>query len=128
MPEDLLSRIRSEIDERLTELRPLVEEIPRLEVALAALRRGGSQGDSPPRRARRRTQPNRVGPKRAPRGANRKALLEAVERRPGASAAELASVTGIKLATARTTLSSLVKGGAVTRDAVGGVPGYHLAS
>ena len=128
MPEDVLNRIRSEIDERLAELRPAVEEIPRLEAALAALRDQGSRSREATPKRRAPSGPTGVRSNRAPRGANRQSLVDAVSRRPGASAAELAKVTDIKLATVRTTLSTLVKTGEMTRDDVGGVTGYHPAT
>jgi hypothetical protein len=125
MSKDLLSRIRTEIDERLAELRPAVEEVSRLEAALSALDAGGVRPRATPR-ARRSRGPSAVAA-RAPRGANRHALLAAANKRPGASAAELAKVAAIKLTTARTTLSSLVRAGELRRDEVGGVTGYHRA-
>ena len=128
MSEDLLSRIRAEIDARLAELRPRVQEITRLEAALAALGKEASSRRAALPKARVRPQPRRTPTHRAPRGANRAAILEAVSARPGASAAELAKVTGIKVTTVRTTLSSLVKAGAVEKDDIGGVRGYHPAS
>jgi hypothetical protein len=50
---DLLDTVRSEIDARLDELRPLVEEAAGLEAALAALER--SDGAATPARVRRRS-------------------------------------------------------------------------
>jgi hypothetical protein len=50
---DLLDKVRSEVDERLAELRPMVEEARRLEAALAAL----DSQQPPPRVRRRRSRP-----------------------------------------------------------------------
>jgi hypothetical protein len=123
VPEELLGRIRREIDERLKELRPAVEEIPRLEAALAAFDGWGSARGGTSQNGRSRSTTG----KRAPRGANRQAILKAVDERPGLGAAELAKVTGMKVTTMRTTLRELIKAGRVTRDEIGGVPGYHSA-
>jgi len=38
---ELIDRIKKDIDDRLEELRPQIEEIPRLEAALAALEASG---------------------------------------------------------------------------------------
>ena len=90
---------RKEIDARLRELRPLVDEYNRLEKAAAALAGvGGSArlphaGGAPRRRAagtrRRRGRPRGSG--------NRaKQALELVRARPGITIAELADAMGIK--------------------------------
>jgi hypothetical protein len=127
LPEDLLNRIRGEIDARLAELRPRVEEIPRLEAALVVLEERPQRRQASVNRLPRR-QHRRDSGERAPRGANRAALLEAVGDRPGASAAELAKLTAIKITIVRTTLGALLKAGAVSRDEIGGVTGYHPGS
>jgi Fic family protein len=112
----------------LAALRPTVHEIPCLEAALSALQAEGTKQRSA-RLAGARQAHRRASPAiRAPRGANRSALLDAVQQRPGASAAELAKVAGIKLTTARTTLSTLARTGELRRDEVGGVAGYHPAT
>lgn len=74
---DLLERVQRELDERLAELRPLVEEARQLEAALAALEHDESA--PAPRPAARRT-----APKPAPRSAPRRtaaatAAAEALE-------------------------------------------------
>jgi DNA-binding transcriptional ArsR family regulator len=63
---------------------------------------------------------------RAPRGANRQAILKVIEERPDASSGELASKTGIAKPTLYTTLRSLVNDGLLEKRDVGGVSGYHL--
>ncbi|HEY4279240.1 MAG TPA: winged helix-turn-helix transcriptional regulator [Conexibacter sp.] len=57
---------------------------------------------------------------RAPRGANRDAILQLVEERPGVSVAEIASVTKIAKPTVATTVSKLKREG-VLADEAGGV-------
>ena len=93
MPE-LLDRIRTEMSTRLAELRPLVDEHTRLNAALQALGDVDSRKSvrAPAVPAASRSRAPKTTPanarKRAPRGANRLAVLRAVEDRPGASSAE----------------------------------------
>jgi ribosomal protein S25 len=93
---DFLDEKRKEIDARLRELRPLVEEFNRLEKAAAALagvggtqaatkRRSNGAGRSRRRRGRPRGSGNRA-----------KQALELVRARPGITIAELADAMGIK--------------------------------
>jgi sugar-specific transcriptional regulator TrmB len=127
MPDDLLTRIRKEIDARLEQLTPVADEIRRLEAARQAL--DGAQAtplnhnrNSTPRRsstARRR--------ERAPRGANREAILKLIAERPDVGSAELASKTGIPKPTVYATLRALAKDGLVEKRSVAGVSGYHLS-
>src|SRR4051812_35057389 len=103
MPEDLLNRIRREISERKQAAHAAHDESRRLEAALAALQAGTSElgtstvdrGRGSPRRRR-----SSGAASRAPRGQNRRRLLEAVADRPGATVGQLAEVTGVKRATA----------------------------
>jgi hypothetical protein len=119
---DLLDRITHDIQRRLEELRPLVREAERLEAALTAL--GADTATSPSsatptaraqpsaraaptgrRRTRRPRQPG-AGPaasssatltrRRTPRGQNRERVLGVLRERPGATAAEVAAVSGVQ--------------------------------
>jgi hypothetical protein len=89
---DFLDEKRSEIDARLKELRPLVEEYKRLEKAAAALAGVGSTGRRPQRSANGR----RRGRGR-PRGSGTRAkqALELVRARPGITIRELSEAMGI---------------------------------
>jgi DNA-binding transcriptional ArsR family regulator len=131
---ELLERVRGEIRARRNELRAAVDEHERLEAAQAALRAvtgGVSQprpaADRPPiasapRRARR------TGSVRAPRGANRAAVLRAVTERPGASAGELAAASGVSRPVVYNLLKSLTeRGELVRRELPRGVAGYAPA-
>jgi ribosomal protein S25 len=93
---DFLDEKRKEIETRLRELRPLVDEFNRLEKAAAALagvggtqatRRRSANGASRTRRRRGR-----------PRGSGNRAkqALELVRARPGITISELADAMGIK--------------------------------
>jgi sugar-specific transcriptional regulator TrmB len=88
---DFLDEKRREIEARLRELRPLVDEYNRLEKAAAALRGVGNGGA--PRAARA---PRRRGRGR-PRGSGTRAkqALELVRARPGITIRELAEAMGI---------------------------------
>ena len=65
---------------------------------------------------------------RAPRGANREAVLRTVADRPGVTSGELADATGIKRATLSTLLGKLTKSGELERrEQPSGLRGYSLA-
>jgi hypothetical protein len=88
---DFLDEKRKEIDARLRELRPLVDEYQRLEKAAAALSGVGTSE----RPARRRS---RAGGRRGrPRGSGNRAkqALELVRARPGIKISEMAEAMGI---------------------------------
>ena len=87
---DFLDEKRREIETRLKELRPLVDEYDRLQKASAALSGVGNG------RARQTKTPRRRGRGR-PRGSGTRAkqALELVRARPGISIRELADAMGI---------------------------------
>ena len=88
---DFLDEKRREIDARMRELRPMVEEYNRLEKAAAALAGVGGNGG-----ARASRSPRRRGRGR-PRGSGTRAkqALELVRARPGITIRELADAMGI---------------------------------
>jgi len=92
---DFLEEKRKEIDARLRELRPLVDEFNQLEKAAAALAGVGG------RRATRTRRSTAAAPRRRrgrPRGSGNRAkqALELVRARPGITITELADAMGIK--------------------------------
>jgi sugar-specific transcriptional regulator TrmB len=93
---NFLEEKRKEIDERLKELRPLVDEYHRLEKASAALAEVGN-GSSPARR-RRSGAGRGKGRRGRPRGSGTRSLqaLELVRARPGITISELADAMNIK--------------------------------
>src|SRR5918992_1663587 len=94
---DFLDEKRKEIDARLRELRPLVDEFNRLEKAAAALAGVGQGGTAAAPRRRRSSSGGR--PRRGrPRGSGNRAkqALELVRARPGITITELADAMGIK--------------------------------
>src|SRR4051794_24645392 len=101
---DFLDEKRKEIQARLKELRPLVDEFHRLEAAERALSGvGGSSNGSTtattaPRRARRTSGGGGGGRRGRPRGSGTRAqeALRLVTERPGITIPEMAEAMGIK--------------------------------
>jgi predicted Rossmann fold nucleotide-binding protein DprA/Smf involved in DNA uptake len=150
MPEDLLSTVCSELDERLAELRPAPAEYEQLLAAAAALNAGEeepapeapAEGDpsSPTQRAghapratapkpastptRRRTSRRRKR-SNAPRGAAQEAILAALQH-GSHTTSELVSVTALPAPTIRTNLHRLHKQRVITRTPRGGRSAYTL--
>lgn len=94
---DFLDEKRKEIDARLRELRPLVDEFHRLEKAAAALSGVGNGSGTTRRTTRRRSRA--TGARRGrPRGSGTRAkqALELVRTRPGITITEMAQSMGIK--------------------------------
>src|SRR5215207_3112773 len=126
---NLVAQIQRDIEQRLAELRPLLAEKDQLEAVLAALRSdaNGAAAAVAPRRARATTPAASRAPyaggkrQRAPRGANREAILDVVRERPGVSAAEVAAVTKIAKPTVHTTISQLKRKGILEPEGANGV-------
>jgi len=135
---NLVAQIQRDIEQRLAELRPLLAEKDQLEAVLTALKNDGDGGSvaAAPRRARATTAPAATprAPyaagkrQRAPRGANREAILQVVRERPGVSAAEVAEVTKIAKPTVHTTISQLKRKGILEPEGTGGVKLSKAAS
>jgi hypothetical protein len=133
MPGELLDRILTEIRERLDASRAAYEESQRLTAALDAL--GPGDVSPSPRRATtpsdaRRPQPRKSQRRaRAPRGQNLRLIRTAVENRPGATAGEIASATGIGRATVASTLGKLARDGELERTTLpSGRVGFRKAT
>ncbi|HWX51966.1 MAG TPA: helix-turn-helix domain-containing protein [Solirubrobacteraceae bacterium] len=131
---DLLTKIRGEIDLRLRELRPLLEEYERLlsEADEVGAQIGGSTGRrrstaKGPRPASRRNgaAPARAG--RAPRGAGQEAIVAALEH-GSHTVSELAVVTAMSGPSIRQGLRRLLGAGTVTRAKREGKTAYTLSS
>jgi hypothetical protein len=93
---DFLDEKRKEIDARLRELRPLVDEFNRLEKAASAL---AGVGGAPRATTSRRRRSSGGGSRRGrPRGSGNRAkqALELVRTRPGISISEMAAAMKIK--------------------------------
>ncbi|HEX7298402.1 MAG TPA: hypothetical protein VF257_05310 [Solirubrobacteraceae bacterium] len=126
---DFLEEKKREIDARLKELRPLVDEFHRLEKAAAALEgvpSNNSGASAPARRGRRRTAASSAGTRRRgrPRGSGTRAkqALELVRSRPGITIPEIADAIGIQQNYLYRVLPSLQKEGQVRKEGRGWHP------
>jgi sugar-specific transcriptional regulator TrmB len=129
---DFLDEKKREIDARLKELRPLVEEYHRLEAAAAALDGVPSTGraSAPARRGRRRasssSSKSASGPRRRGRprgsGTRSKEALELVRGRPGITIPEIAEAMGIQQNYLYRVLPALQKDGLVRKEGRGWHP------
>jgi hypothetical protein len=134
-PADFLTQKRNEIDARLKELKPLVDEYQRLEAAAAAL--AGVAGPSAatsarPRPARRSRPAAKPAAKRAPSSARRgrpkgsgargAEALAIVTASPGITIPEIAAKMGIKQNYLYRVLPGLAEDGKVVKDGRGWKP------
>jgi CRP-like cAMP-binding protein len=129
---DFLEEKKREIDERLKELRPLVDEFQRLEAAAAALQGVGGASNSrasapAARRTRRRSTSSGgggTGRRGRPRGSGTrsKQALELVRTRPGITIPEIAEAIGIQQNYLYRVLPSLQKDGLVRKEGRGWHP------
>jgi hypothetical protein len=124
---DFLDEKRKEIQARLKELRPLVDEFHRLEAAEAAL----SGVEAKPAAAaaptrRRRSTASSNGRRGRPRGSGTRAAqaLQLVGEKPGITIPELASAMGIKQNYLYRVMPGLAEEGKVTKSG----RGWHLRS
>ncbi|MEI2702179.1 MAG: helix-turn-helix domain-containing protein [Baekduia sp.] len=103
-------RIRVEIEKQRKDLekrvKPLQDQLTDLEDALQRLVRRDAHKPAPKKRA---------SSGRAPRGANKQAILTALKKQPGASASQIATATGIKTTVVSSSLTTLAKQGEVKR-------------
>lgn len=124
---DFVDEKKQEMQERLDELRPLVEEYHRLEAAVAALAgvnspSTGNGTPSPSSRSKRGPRPGHARPGR-PKGSGPRAqqTLELIRAQPGVSIAELASTMGIKQNYLYRVVPGLQRDGLVRREGRGWV-------
>jgi hypothetical protein len=129
---DFLEEKKREIDARLKELRPLVDEFHRLEAAAAALQgvpasTGNSTATAAPARRTRRTRraaSSGSGRRGRPRGSGTrsKQALELVRARPGITIPEIAQSIGIQQNYLYRVLPALQKDGLVRKEGRGWHP------
>jgi hypothetical protein len=127
---DFLDEKRKEIQARLKELKPLVEEYTRLEAAERALSGVGTNGArsssstasaAAPTRRRRSGGGSGSGRRGRPRGSGTRAVqaLELVKARPGITIPELAEAMGIKQNYLYRVMPTLAEEGKVTKSGRG---------
>jgi hypothetical protein len=134
MAPDLLTKIRADIELRLRELRPMLDEYESLLSTAAAVEDGtraakgrSSRGASRPTRTAGSRKPARqVARQRAPRGAAQQAILAALEH-GSHTVSELAVVTAMPLQIIRQNVRRLTLSGAVTRADREGRLAYALS-
>jgi hypothetical protein len=125
---DFLDEKRKEIQARLKELRPLVDEYHRLEAAEQALSGVGgtaaAAAAAAPRRRRRSSSASSNGRRGRPRGSGTRAAqaLALVTERPGITIPELATAMGIKQNYLYRVMPGLAEEGKVTKSG----RGWHL--
>jgi CRP-like cAMP-binding protein len=121
---DFLEEKRKEIQARLKELRPLVEEYQRLEDAERALAGVGSKPARAAAPARRSNRGGSSGRRGRPKGSGTRAIqaLELVRARPGITIPELAEAMGIKQNYLYRVMPDLAKNGEVTKSG----RGWHI--
>ena len=123
---DFLDEKRKEIQARLKELRPLVDEYHRLEAAERALSGVGTTASVPARSTRRRSKSTGGGTGRRGRpkgsGTRAKEALKLIGDRPGVTIPELADAMGIKQNYLYRVVPDLQSQGLVTKSG----KGWHL--
>jgi hypothetical protein len=122
---DFLDEKRKEIQARLKELRPLVDEFHRLEAAERALSGVGAKPAAAPAPTRRRRAASSANGRRGrPRGSGTRAAqaLQLVEENPGITIPELAQAMGIKQNYLYRVMPGLADEGKVTKSG----RGWHL--
>jgi hypothetical protein len=126
MAHDFLDETRRQIGDRLKELKPLVDEYRRLEVAAAALDGGApaappkQRGSASPRRRGTPTGARRGRPKGS--GTRAREALEMVRANPGITIPEIAQRMGIRQNYLYRVLPGLADDGAVTKNGNGWFP------
>jgi hypothetical protein len=135
---DVIADLRRQMQERLKEIERELAGMERLarerDQIVAALAQPPFAAErarpSRPPAAKRASAPRRRGDRpRAPRGANRQAVLAAVGERPGVTAATIADVTKISKAVTYNTLAKLVAQGELEKTELpGGQTGYKTAT
>ncbi len=123
---DFLDEKRKEIETRLKELRPLVDEYHRLEKAAAALAGVGStsSGRGSGSGRRRRSSSSGTGKRGRPRGSGKRALQaqELVSAQPGITIPELADAMNIQANYLYRVMPTLQSEGKVTKRGKGWHP------
>ncbi len=129
---DFVDQKKGEMEARISELRPLVEEYDRLNAAVAALssvgagsaRRGGTPARSAKKSTRRSAPGKGSGRRGRPKGSGvrDKQALELVTATPGVTIPEIAKEMGIKQNYLYRVLPSLEKEGLVRKKGRGWYP------
>jgi predicted transcriptional regulator len=109
-PEHLASKleeIRRTAEHRLQEIEPLIAEADRLRDVLSVI----DQQQQPERAGQAPNGNGAHASVRAPKGANKRTIVELVTERPGITAAQIAEITAIKRSVVASTVSRLKRHG-----------------
>jgi CRP-like cAMP-binding protein len=109
---DLLDTVRRDIDARLAELRPLVQEASRLQSALDALATTDGRAQAPTASRARGPRQSRRG---ASRGETRARIVDYVQAHPGSTAGDVARALGLNRQSTSTRLTQLAKAGEIAK-------------
>ena len=131
---DVIAGLRRDLEQRLNDiereigaLEPLVQERDQIQAALSQPPFASDRAKAP--RAASKGTSARKQRTRAPRGANREAIVSLVNERPGVSAGEISDVTKISKAVTYNTLAKLVEQGKLAKTELpGGQTGYKPAT
>jgi hypothetical protein len=118
----MLDEIRRTAERRLQQIEPLIEEAEQLRGVLDAIAKRPARRESTTGSARGTGRPKaKSAAPRAKKGANKRVILELVERRPGITPAEIAKLTGMKRTVAASTVSRLKRYDYLREHEQGGV-------
>lgn len=117
----MLEEIRRTAERRLREIEPLIEEAERLREVLAVIERRSITETVHQRAGHASREVLATSSPRAAKGANKRLILELVGERPGITAAEIASTTGLKRTVVASTVSRLKRHGELSDYEQGGV-------
>jgi hypothetical protein len=120
---DFLTEKRREIEQRMKELRPLVDEYHQLEAAVAALN-GAKPSVATVRKPKAAARPKGSGKRGRPKGSGKRAqqVLQLVNERPGITIPEIATEIGIQQNYLYRVVPDLQKQGAIKKRKRGWYP------
>jgi hypothetical protein len=116
-----LEEIRQTAVHRLEEIEPLIQEAQRLRSVLSAIEQDPLTLEEPPMSNGNGNANPPAESSRAPKGANKRIILELVAERPGITSAEIAHLTGVKRTVVASTVSRLKRHEALADHEQGGV-------
>jgi hypothetical protein len=119
--DSLLDEIRRNAKHRLRQIEPLIKEADRLRGVLEVIEGRSAVAQASPSRADGVGTIVASAAPRAPKGSNKRIILELVGERPGIAPAEISQVTGIKRTVVASTVSRLKRHGELEGDDGGGV-------
>lgn len=130
---DVIAGLRRDMQQRLKDIEKELADVQGLlaeqEEIKAALARPPFAESARPVAKPSPVRAKNVSRSRAPRGANREAILSIVGDRPGATAAEISDVTKIPRAVTYNTLAKLIEQGRIEKTELpGGQTGYKTAA